>query len=46
VILGYARADGRLGMRKHLLCVHRVESSSFVTQQIAATDWESVLPKA
>jgi len=38
VILGYARADGGLGIRNHLLCVHTVECSSFVTQQIAATD--------
>ena len=36
--LGYARADGRLGIRNHLLCVHTVECSSFVSQQIAAAD--------
>lgn len=38
MISGYARAHGRPGIRNHLLCIHTVECSSFVTQQIAAVD--------
>ena len=37
-ILGYARADGRPGIRNLVLSVHTVECSSFVSQQIAAMD--------
>ncbi len=37
-ILGYARSTGRPGIRNLVLSVHTVECSSFVSQQIAATD--------
>ena len=38
MILGYERGDGHPGIRNHLLCVHTVECSSFVTQKIAGED--------
>ena len=38
MILGYQRSVGRPGIRNHLLCIHTVECSSFVTQRIAAGD--------
>jgi len=38
MILGYGRADGSKGIRNVLLSIHTVECSSFVSQQIAASD--------
>ena len=38
MILGYERGNGHPGIRNHLLCVHTVECSSFVTQRIAGED--------
>ena len=38
MINGYGRPDGGIGIRNLVLCVHTVECSSFVAQQIAASD--------
>jgi len=38
VISGYQRADGGIGIRNLVLCIHTVECSSFVAQQIGALD--------
>ena len=37
-ILGYQRPKGPPGIRNHVLCIHTVECSSFVSEQIASTD--------
>ena len=37
-ILGYGRAEGPPGIRNHVLCIHTVECSSFVSEQIASID--------
>ena len=37
-ILGYQRAVGPSGIRSHVLCIHTVECSSFVSEKIASAD--------
>lgn len=37
-ILGYQRPKGPPGIRNHVVCLHTVECSSYVSQQIAAMD--------
>jgi altronate dehydratase large subunit len=37
-ILGYRRPEGPPGIRNHVLCIHTVECSSFVSEKIASID--------
>jgi altronate dehydratase large subunit len=37
-ILGYQRVAGPPGIRNHVLCIHTVECSSFVSEKIASID--------
>lgn len=37
-ILGYGRPEGPPGIRNHVLCIHTVECSSFVSEKIASID--------